>query len=74
MKLTRQDLWSLEQYSEEREAFRAQIIAHKKNRQVYLGPHATLYFEDALTMKTCIEVIESCEETLRHYLEAKGES
>ena len=55
MKLTRQDLWSLEQYSEEREAFRAQIIAHKKNRQVYLGPHATLYFEDALTMKYQIQ-------------------
>ena len=51
MKLTRQDLWSLEQYSEEREAFRGQVIAHKKTRQVYLGPHATLYFEDALTMK-----------------------
>lgn len=51
MKLTRQDLWSLEEYSEERERFRAQIIAHKKTRQVYLGPHATLYFEDALTMK-----------------------
>ncbi len=51
MKLTRADLWSLEEYAEQRETFRAQVIAHKKNRQVLLGPHATLYFEDALTMK-----------------------
>jgi len=50
-KLTREDLWSLEDYSEERAAFRARVIAHKKPRQVALGPHATLYFEDALTMK-----------------------
>ena len=55
MKLTRQDLWSLEEYSEEREHFRSQIIEHKKNRQVYLGTHATLYFEDALTMKYQIQ-------------------
>ncbi|NKC01416.1 MAG: DUF3501 family protein [Pseudomonadales bacterium] len=51
MSLSREDLWSLEQYAEERENFRRQIIEHKKNRQVFLGPHATLYFEDALTMK-----------------------
>jgi len=50
-KLAREDLWSLEDYSEQRPAFRAQVIAHKKPRQVALGPHATLYFEDALTMK-----------------------
>lgn len=50
-KLTRDDLWSLEQYAEERPDFRNQVIAHKKNRQVHLGKHATLYFEDAITMK-----------------------
>ena len=27
------------------------ILKHKKVRQVALGPHATLYFEDRLTMK-----------------------
>ena len=51
MNLTRDDLWSLEEYSEKRAEFRTQVIQHKKNRQVFLGPHATLYFEDALTMK-----------------------
>ncbi len=54
-KLAREDLWSLEDYAEQRPAFRAQVIAHKKPRQVALGPHATLYFEDALTMKYQIQ-------------------
>jgi hypothetical protein len=31
--------------------FRAQVMQHKKNRQVGIGPHATLYFEDRLTMQ-----------------------
>jgi len=48
--ITRNDLMSLEQYAEKREAFRQQVIAHKKNRQVALGPNATLYFEDRLTL------------------------
>ena len=51
MKLKRNDLWSLEEYATERESFRAMILKHKKVRQVALGPHATLYFEDRLTMK-----------------------
>lgn len=50
-KLTRADLWGLEDYAEQRPAFRARVIAHKKLRQVELGPHATLYFEDRTTIK-----------------------
>jgi hypothetical protein len=50
-KLDRASLWSLEQYSEERDAFRSAVIAHKKTRRVAIGPHATLIFEDQLTMK-----------------------
>ena len=49
--LSRADLWSLEEYAEERIAFRAKVMEHKKNRQVALGEHARLYFEDALTIK-----------------------
>jgi hypothetical protein len=49
-KLKRNDLFSLEQYSEARPEFRSQVIAHKKNRRVPLGPIAALYFEDRLTM------------------------
>jgi hypothetical protein len=53
--LTRADLWSLEDYSERRADFRAEVMAHKQHRKVALGPHATLYFEDALTMKYQIQ-------------------
>ncbi len=49
--LTRADLYSLEQYAEQRAAFRARVIAHKKHRRVALGPHANLYFEDRLTIQ-----------------------
>ena len=48
--ITRNDLMSLEQYAEQRPEFRQQVLAHKKNRQVALGPNATLYFEDRLTL------------------------
>ncbi len=49
--LTREDLYSLEQYAQERPAFREKVLAHKKNRQVRLGEYATLYFEDRLTIQ-----------------------
>ena len=49
--LTHEDLFSLEKYARVRPEFRAKVIAHKKNRQLPLGAHATLYFEDALTMQ-----------------------
>ena len=48
--ITRDDLMSLEQYAEKRAEFRQQVLAHKKFRQVALGPNATLYFEDRLTL------------------------
>lgn len=48
--ITRDDLMSLEQYAEQRDQFRQQVLAHKKHRQVALGPNATLYFEDRLTL------------------------
>lgn len=49
--LSRADLWSLEEYAEIRPGFRMEVMAHKKNRQVPLGDHARLYFEDQLTIK-----------------------
>ncbi|HIP53408.1 MAG TPA: DUF3501 family protein, partial [Chromatiales bacterium] len=54
-KLTREDLYSLEKYAEIRPEFRARVMAHKKNRKLSLGPNATLYFEDALTMQYQIQ-------------------
>ena len=49
--LTHDKLYTLEHYARIRPEFRARIIAHKKNRQLPIGAHATLYFEDALTMQ-----------------------
>ena len=50
-KLSRSSLWSLEEYAQKRDAFRAEVIEHKKPRRVPLSPNATLYFEDYLTLK-----------------------
>lgn len=50
-KLTPDSLLSLEDYAKQRADFRNKVMAHKKNRQVHLGDHATLYFEDSLTMQ-----------------------
>ena len=49
--LSRADLWSLEEYSELRPTFRSEVMAHKKHRQLSLGEHVRLYFEDLLTIK-----------------------
>jgi Protein of unknown function (DUF3501) len=50
-KLSREDLYSLEKYSTVRNEFRAKVMDHKAKRRLAIGPHATLYFEDNLTMQ-----------------------
>ena len=50
-KLSASDLDSLEKYSVNRNEFRQQVMAHKKNRRVTIGEHATLYFEDTMTIR-----------------------
>lgn len=50
-KLNRESLYSLEKYAGVRKEFRQKVIDHKKNRQLAIGPNATLYFEDRLTMQ-----------------------
>jgi hypothetical protein len=74
-KLSREDLFSLEKYAELRPQFRARVIAHKKNRQVTIGPNATLYFEDRLTMQYQVQEMLRIEriyepEGIREELEA----
>ena len=64
--LTRDDLWSLEEYAAKRSDFRAEVMAHKKNRQLALGEHARLYFEDATTIRYQIqEMLRIESESLR---------
>ena len=50
-KLDPSDLLSLERYSRERADFRARVIAHKRNRQVNVGPNTMWLFEDRLTVQ-----------------------
>lgn len=54
-KLKHEDLHTLEEYARLRPAFREQVVAHKKNRLVSIGPNATLCFEDRLTMQYQIQ-------------------
>ncbi|TVP89915.1 MAG: DUF3501 family protein [Thioalkalivibrio sp.] len=49
-KLSREDLFSLEKYSEARPGFRAEVMQHKKNRVLPVGPNVALHFEDRKTM------------------------
>jgi hypothetical protein len=50
-KLEASDLLSLERYSRDRSEFRARVIAHKKNRQLNVGPNTMWLFEDRLTVQ-----------------------
>lgn len=54
-KITRDSLMTLEAYARERPAFRARVMAHKKNRAVALGGNITLLFEDELTVRYQIQ-------------------
>ena len=53
--ITRESLMTLEAYSKVRKEFRANVMAHKKNRRVHLGDHITLQFEDEMTMRYQIQ-------------------
>jgi len=50
-KLSREVLLPLETYTQVRNDFRTEVIAHKQNRRLPLGTNANLYFEDRLTMQ-----------------------
>ena len=53
--ITRDSLMTLEAYAKVRREFRANVMAHKKNRGVQLGEHVTLLFEDEMTMRYQIQ-------------------
>ena len=44
------ELLDLDAYARERAAFRARVIAHKRDRTVAVGPHMSWIFEDRLTI------------------------
>ncbi len=54
-KLTHADLWPLEIYARRRSEFRAQVMAHKRSRQLMLGENLRLLFEDRTTVQYQIQ-------------------
>jgi len=75
--IARESLLGLEAYARERKAFRARVIEHKKVRNVRLGQHVTLQFEDELTIRYQIQEMLRIErifeeEGIQSELEAYG--
>lgn len=54
-KISRSDLLSLEQYSQQRKQMREDIIAHKRTRNIQVGPNMTWCFEDRQTIRYQIQ-------------------
>jgi len=63
-----EDLFTLEQYAKIRGELRAKVMAHKQNRKIHVGPNATLYFEDRLTMQYQVQEMLRIE----HIFEPEG--
>ena len=53
--IQRHQLYSLEDYATIRDNFRAEVMEHKKLRQIELGEHIRLLFEDRKTMQYQIQ-------------------
>lgn len=75
-KIKREELFPLEKYTALREGIRAEIMAHKKNRRLAVGPNLTLYFENRSTIHYQIQEMlriekifeaEDIEEELKAY-------
>ena len=49
--IAKDSLMTLEAYAKQRKEFRAKVIEHKKLRNVHVGEHVTLQFEDELTIR-----------------------
>jgi hypothetical protein len=61
--LTHSDLHSLEEYSRIRPVFKQAALVHRKTRQVEIGRHMTLHFEDRVTVKYQIQEMLLIEKT-----------
>ena len=61
--ITRDSLLTLEAYARERKAFRARVLAHKRDRTIHVGEHVTLLFEDELTIRYQIQEMLRIEKT-----------
>ena len=53
--LKKEDLYKLEEYSEERNKFKEKVLEVKNNRSVLLGKNINLLFENLITIKYQIQ-------------------
>jgi len=63
-KLELSDIADVREYEKEREAFRKQIIEHKKRRRVHVGNFQTFLFEDRDTIKFQIQEMARVEQLI----------
>jgi hypothetical protein len=63
--LTHADLHSLEEYSRIRDQFKKHAVNHRKQRQVTVGDHMTVHFEDRVTVKYQIQEMLLIEKTFQ---------
>lgn len=61
--ITRDSLMTLEAYAKARPAFRQEAIARKRQRQVFVGNHVMMQFEDELTLRYQIQEMLRIEKT-----------
>jgi hypothetical protein len=54
-KLNKSDLFSLEEYSINRDSFRKKVLEEKQHRKVYIGEHVVLLFENKNTIQYKIQ-------------------
>ena len=54
-KLNKSDLFSLEEYSINRDSFRKKVLQEKQHRKVYIGEHVVLLFENKNTIQYQIQ-------------------
>ena len=54
-KLNKSDLYTLEEYSINRDSFRKKVLEEKKHRKVYIGEHVVLLFENKNTIQYQIQ-------------------
>ena len=54
-KLNKSDLFSLEEYSINRDSFRKKVFEEKQHRKVYIGEHVVLLFENKKTIQYQIQ-------------------
>lgn len=63
MTISRDSLLTLEAYARQRTQYRARVLAHKRHRTVHIGAHATLVFEDEVTVRYQIQEMLRIERT-----------